>query len=135
MAIHIQRRAFISTLRGGAAVTWPLAARARRPAKVHDIAILAAAVPVTDLTQTGSYRALFQELHRLGCVEGRTSSWRGGAPAWDEPEQYAGIGGDVVRSKSDVIFAATTVTVLHLKPPTATIDQGLIDPKSVQTSQ
>jgi putative ABC transport system substrate-binding protein len=74
MAIHIRRRAFISALLGGAAVAWPLATWAQQPAKVHRIAFISAAVPVTEITETRSlrsYRAFFQELRRLGYVEGR----------------------------------------------------------------
>jgi hypothetical protein len=46
MAIHIRRRAFISALLGGAAV------RAQQRAKLHRIAVVSAAVPVTEITET-----------------------------------------------------------------------------------
>src|SRR6266516_7121608 len=88
MACHIRPRVFISAisaLLGGAAVAWPLAARAQRPAKVHRIAVIHAAVPVTDIIETSSirfYRAFFQELRRLGYVEGRNLI----------VERYSGLG-------------------------------------------
>ena len=124
MAIHIRRRAFISALLGSAAVAWPLAARAQQPAKVHRIAVIHAAVPVTELTETSSlrrYRAFFQELRRLGYVEGRNlivERYSGQG----RTEHYAELARDVVRSKPDVIFAASgNPLVPHLKPLTATI--------------
>jgi hypothetical protein len=52
MAIHIRRRAFISTLLGGPTA----AARVQQPAKVHRIAVVSAAVPVAEITETSSIR-------------------------------------------------------------------------------
>jgi putative ABC transport system substrate-binding protein len=124
MEIHIRRREFISALLGGAAVAWPLTAWAQQPAKVHRIAFISAAVPVTEITEISrlrSYRAFFQELRRLGYVEGRNlivERYSGQG----RTEHYAELARDVVRSKPDVILAAGgNVFVQHFKPLTATI--------------
>jgi putative ABC transport system substrate-binding protein len=68
----MRRRDFI-TLLGGTAVAWPLAARAQQPAKVKRIAIFNSTAKVSDLTVSGHrvYRVFFEELGRLGYVEGQ----------------------------------------------------------------
>src|SRR5262249_26746314 len=98
-------------------------AQAQQPAKVHRIALIATTVPVTELTETSSlriFRAFFQELRRLGYVEGRNlivERYSGEA----RTEHYAAVARDVVRSKPDLIFASANIWVQHLKPMTATI--------------
>jgi putative ABC transport system substrate-binding protein len=99
-------------------------ARAQQPAKVHRIAIIAAAAPVTEITETSSlrlYRALFQELRRLGYVEGRNlivERYSGEG----RTEHYAEVARVVVTSKPDLILAPINIPgVQDLKAATATI--------------
>ena len=78
MASHIGRRKFLVTL-GGAAVTWPLAARAEQPA-----------LPVVGFIRDGSadanarnVAAFRKGLNETGTVEGqnvRQSAFSGGTP-------------------------------------------------------
>jgi putative ABC transport system substrate-binding protein len=74
------------------------------------------------MTVTGGpyYRALFDELRRLGYVEGqnlRIERYSGGGRA----EKYASLARDVVRSRPDLIFTQTTRLVSHFKAATASI--------------
>ena len=67
MASYIRRRKFLATL-GGAAVAWPLAARAQQPAKVPRVGILSPAASETIRTLT----AFRERIRELGYVEGQT---------------------------------------------------------------
>ena len=97
----MRRREFI-TLLGGAAVAWPLAARAQGPAKVPTIGFLGATTPAT----WSLYVAAFvQRLRELGWSEGRTIAieyrWAEG-----RGERFAEIAAEFVRLKVDVIVTA-----------------------------
>ena len=67
MAIHILRREFIATV-GSAAVSWPLAVRAQRPAELPRVGILSPAASETIRTLT----AFRERIRELGYVEGQT---------------------------------------------------------------
>jgi putative ABC transport system substrate-binding protein len=64
----MRRREFI-TLLGGAAVAWPLAARAQQAGKLPTIGYLGA---TTTSTQTQMVAAFAGRLRELGWIEGRT---------------------------------------------------------------
>jgi len=63
-----KRREFI-TLLGGAAVAWPLVARAQQPARVRRVGILMP-YPKGDSENEARVRAFKQELARLGWTDG-----------------------------------------------------------------
>jgi putative tryptophan/tyrosine transport system substrate-binding protein len=117
----MKRREFI-TLLGGAAAAWPLAARAQQ-ANVHRIAVVRPSGSVADLTEAGgnpSYRALFNELRRLGYVE-RQNLIVERYSGEGQQQRYAELAREVVRTKPDLIVAASTPLVLIFKAATDTI--------------
>jgi putative tryptophan/tyrosine transport system substrate-binding protein len=104
------RRQFI-TLLGGAAVAWPLAARAQQPAKVPTIGYLGSS---TASAQSQWVAAFVQRLHDLGWIEGRTIAIQ---YRWAEgrTERFHEIAAEFARLKVDVIVTAGTAPVLAAK--------------------
>jgi putative ABC transport system substrate-binding protein len=69
----MKRREFI-TLLGGAAVAWPLAARAQQPSGIRRIGVLSGVATEAD-SEAQARDAVFREaLQKLGWTEGRTSN-------------------------------------------------------------
>src|ERR1700704_3072700 len=101
----IGRRQFI-TLLGGAAVAWPLAARAQQPAKLPTIGFLGSTSPSAESQRTAAF---VRRLRELGWIEGRTIAieyrWGDG-----RTERFAEIAAEFVRLKVDVIVATGTPT-------------------------
>src|SRR5216684_3586190 len=98
----MRRRDFITAL--GTAATWPLAARAQQPAKMKRIAIVFPSAKVSEISVSGPprYRAFFEELSRLGYVEGQNL----GVERYSregQPERYAELARDVVNTHPDLI--------------------------------
>ena len=65
----MKRRAFI-TLLGGAAATWPLAARAQQPAGMRRIGVLTAFAD-NDAEAQANITPFRQSLEKVGWIEGR----------------------------------------------------------------
>src|SRR6266403_5682079 len=117
----MRRREFI-TLLGGAATTWPLAARAQQSSRLKRIAIVAPATKIGDMSVNGSryYRMFFEELSRLGYVEGQNlvvERYSGEG----RTEHYADLAREVVNTHPDLIYSQTTRLALNFKAATTTI--------------
>jgi putative ABC transport system substrate-binding protein len=110
------RREFLALL-GGAAVTWPLAARAQQAGKLPTIGFLGSGTPTSQRTWI---TAFVERLRELGWIEGRTITivyrWAEG-----RPERFVEIAGEFVQLKVDVIFAVGTEAALAMKEATSVI--------------
>jgi putative tryptophan/tyrosine transport system substrate-binding protein len=112
----MRRRQFITPL-GGAAVAWPLTARAQQPGKLPTIGYLGG----TSRAAESQWRdALTRRLGELGWIEGRTVAieyrWAEG-----RSERAAEIAAEYVRLKVDVIITAGTPLIIAAKRVTSTI--------------
>jgi putative ABC transport system substrate-binding protein len=116
MAIHIRRREFISTL-CGAAVAWPLAARAQQSVKLRTIGFSGQS---TRSAESELVAAFTQRLRELGWIEGRTITIE---YRWSEgrAERFVQIAAEFVRLKVDVIVTSGTPQVLAAKQTTSVI--------------
>jgi putative ABC transport system substrate-binding protein len=116
LGVPMRRREFITRL-GGAAVAWPLAARAQQPGRLPIIGFLGSS---TATSQAAWVAAFIQRLRERGWIEGRTITveyrWAEG-----RSERFAEIAAEFVRLKADVIFALGTEAALAAKQATAII--------------
>src|SRR6266850_6586532 len=99
----MQRRQFIRLVGGAAA--WPLAVRAQQSSRMKRIAIVSPATKIGDMSVNGSrfYRMFFEELSRLGYVEGQNlvvERYSGEG----RTEHYADLAREVVNTHPDLIF-------------------------------
>jgi putative tryptophan/tyrosine transport system substrate-binding protein len=102
----VKRRTFIALL-GGAAATWPLAARAQQERKLPTIGFLGTAAP----SAWGPWTTAFaQRLREHGWIEGRTVAIQYRL-AEGRTERFAEIAAEFVRLKVDVIVAGGNAAV------------------------
>jgi putative tryptophan/tyrosine transport system substrate-binding protein len=116
MSLPLQRREFVALL-GGAAVAWPLAARAQQPT-VPVIGFLGSQTPEMLMSRLGAFR---QGLTGSGYVEGRNVAIE---YRWAEGRQdrYSELMGDLIHRKVTVIVTgANTPASLVAKAATSTI--------------
>src|SRR5262245_55579604 len=113
----MKRRQFISLL-GGAAVAWPLAARAQPAGKVFQIGILS--LGVAGPRASPWWQPFIDELHELNYVEGRNLLITYlGADA--HPERLPALAADLVKAKMDVIVTTGSRETLAAKRATSSI--------------
>src|SRR6267378_801997 len=119
-ASQMRRRDFITAF--GTAAAWPLAVRAQQPAKIKRVAVVHPVERVGNMTINGrrSFRVFFEELSRLGYVEGQNL----GVERYSgegRPERYAELARDVVNTHPDLILAVGGRLSLDFKMATTTI--------------
>ena len=112
----MKRREFI-TLLGGAAATWPLAARAEQAGKVYRIGFLAND-PTIPTTAAGA--AFRDGLSKGGFVEGDNIliDWRF---AEGRADRYAELASTLVRLRMDLIVASSGLSAIAAKQATRVI--------------
>jgi len=118
MAIGIGRREFITAL-GGAAVAWPIAARAQQREQQRRLAIMLA-YPEND-SQGQQYAAAFvQGLRDLGWTEGGNIQidyrWCG-----SDVDRIRHAASELLERKPDVILAHSALTLQPLRQMTTTV--------------
>ena len=116
----MRRREFLAAL-AGASFLLPVGAGAQQSTKVYRIAMLHPSHPVAEMTESSSLRyfhAFFEELRRLGYVEGRNvliERYSGEGRV----ENYASLIHNVVSRNFDLIFAMTAGMAMPLKNATS----------------
>src|SRR5215831_1484019 len=112
----MRRREFI-TLIGGAAVAWPLAARAQQTGKVWRIGF---PIIVSREAFSRIYAGFQQGMHELGYVEGKdfVTEWRSGEGAY---ERLPDLAAELARLKVDVIITGVAGALRVLQQATATM--------------
>jgi putative ABC transport system substrate-binding protein len=114
----MRRREFI-TLLGGAAATWPLAARAQQPERMRRIGVLIPGARDDRIFQA-RLAAFLRELQELGWAAGRNiridTQWGAGNP--DLIRKHAA---ELVALAPDVIMAFTSIAVASLRQVTRTV--------------
>jgi ABC-type uncharacterized transport system substrate-binding protein len=113
---QLKRREFI-TLLGGAAATWPRAARAQQAGPMSSIGFVGSDSPDT---YTDRLRAFRLGLKSTGFIEGQNTTieyrWAGG-----RNDKLPALTADLVHRQVNVIVAPTTPSVLAAKAATETI--------------
>jgi putative ABC transport system substrate-binding protein len=112
----MKRREFI-TLLGGAAIMWPLVARAQQPAKSYRIGMLETISPSLNAAHLDAFR---KGLRELGYVEGKnyTIEYRS---ADGHAERFPELAAELVRLGVDLIVVRGTPGTIAAKNATGTI--------------
>jgi putative ABC transport system substrate-binding protein len=112
MASHIERRKFLATL-GGAAVAWPLAARAQQGERMRRIGVFFAGLERGDPEVTARVAAFQQALAGLGWIDGGNVriDYRWGGGDADLRHKYAA---ELIALGPDTILAVGSPSIAPL---------------------
>ena len=119
MAIHIRRREFVFTL-GGAAATWPLAARAQQGERMRRISFLSGGLNPGDPDTQANIAAFQQGLEQFGWFVGRNVriDYRWGLGNAGNIRKYAE---ELVALAPDVILTSGNSTMASVLQATRTV--------------
>jgi putative ABC transport system substrate-binding protein len=127
----MKRRAFILAL-GGAAASWPFAARAQPMTNRPRLAIYSPFAPnalMQERSENRGYRTLFEELRRLGHVEGQNLT----VERYGREQNSSGpaaLAAEIVRSNPDVVYCVGANAMLF-KRETAKIPIVALTPDPI----
>ena len=113
----MQRREFI-TLLGGAAISWPLAARAQQPKKIARIGVLWHAGNAEE--ESVFLRPLVEGIAKLGYVEGQNVIFEHRFPA-EQPERFKAMAAELAQLDLDVLVTSAPAASYAAKAATSTI--------------
>ena len=114
----MRRRAFISLL-GGAAATWPLAARAQQAERMRRVGVLTALAD-NDPEAMAWLKAFQEELQRLGWEQGRNIRIELRSAGSDQHRLRTGAA-ELVAMTPDVLFANATPALVALNSETRSL--------------
>src|SRR6516164_552795 len=113
----MRRRDFISLI-GGAAVAWPLAARAQQASGMRRIGVLMG-TPAQDAESKAELAGFRDSLAKLGWIEGSTIHIDYRFPA--NPDQYPILVKELIALRPEVILAQSTTVAAALQRETRAI--------------
>jgi putative ABC transport system substrate-binding protein len=123
------RREFITAL-GGAAVVWPLGARAQQAERVRRIGVLSSGADADDADMQARFAALQQRLHQFGWVDGRNVQIDYRYSSGD-PDNLRKHAAELIALAPEVIVAGGAAAVPQLLQATRTVPivfTNVVDP-------
>jgi putative ABC transport system substrate-binding protein len=114
----MRRREFV-TLLGGAAIAWPLAARAQQPERMRRIGVLQG-LAESDPEWPRRFGAFKQRLQELGWNEGRSVAFEFRF-ADEKPERLPALAAELVQANIDVILTNAAQPIEAARKATSTV--------------
>jgi len=116
----VRRRQFIR-LFGGAALSWPLAARAQQPDRIRRVGVLIPLLAADDPVGQARIAALREGLEKLGWTEGRNIRIDTRSAKTDDVESMQRFAKELVALQPDLILTQSTTITATMLQETRTI--------------